>query len=112
MKFNFTDTFPETLSLPSNKVTFSISGLLAIISYSISIFGLNSLDIYKKIIICLSVTSIILLIDVIILFIRERELYFYSCFLKQYYDDINIRLGNTEQKLKDLNSRLNDVTHK
>lgn len=107
MKLNFTDSFPETLSLPSNKLTFSLSGLFILISYGISIFGLNNLDIYKKVIICLGITSIVLFIDLIILFVRERELYYYSCFLKQYFDDTNTRLQVAESELEKLNSRLN-----
>lgn len=112
MKLDFTDNFPKTLNLPSNKTTFSISGLFILISYAISIFGLSNLDIYKKVIVCLGITSFVLFIDLIILFIRERELYYYSCFLKQYYDDINKRLQKTENELADFNSRLEAVSHK
>lgn len=109
MNINFTDNFPNQLNLPSNKLTFSISGLSALIGYGISIFGLSNLDIYIKVIICLGITSFILLIDVIILFIKERELYYYSCFLKQYYDYTNNRLQNAEQELADFNARLNSL---
>lgn len=112
MKIDFTDNFPKSLNIPSNKLTFSISGLFVLISYGISICGLNTLDIYKKLIICLAVTSFVLFIDLIILFVRERELYYYSCFLKQYYDDTNNRLHKAEQELNDLNSRLNALNYK
>lgn len=112
MKIDFSDDFPKSLNLPSNKLTFSLSGLFVLISYAISVFGLSNIDINKKIIICLGITCFILFVDLIILFIRERELYYYSCFLKQYYDDTNKRLQNAEKELADFNSRLNAVTHK
>lgn len=112
MKIDFTDDFPKTLNLPSNKITFSLSGVFMLISYAVSIFGLNNLDILVKIIICLSITSIILFIDLIIMFVRERDLYYYSCFLKQYYDETNKRIQNAEKELTSLNSRLDAVTHK
>ena len=112
MNINFTDDFPKTLNLPSNKVTFSMSGLFILISYGISIFGLNNIDTCKKIIICLAITSFILLVDLIILFVREREIYYFSCFLKQYYDDTNRRLNKAEQNLNNLNSRLDGLNQK
>lgn len=112
MKFSFNDDFPNELNLPSNKTTFSISILFVLIGYGISIFGLNNLNILIKIIICLSVTSFVLFIDLIILFVRERELYYFSCWLKQYYDETNRRLQSAEQELININSRLDALNHK
>lgn len=112
MKIDFSDTFPKSLNIPSNKITFSLSGLFVLISYAISIFGLNSFNIYTKLIICLCVTSFVLFIDLIILFVRERELYYYYCFLKQYHDETNRRLQQAEEELNNFNSRLDAVNHK
>lgn len=112
MKIDFTDEFPESLNLPSNGITFSISGLFALISYGISIFGLNGVDIYKKVIICLCVTSLVLFIDLIIMFIRERELYYYSCFLKQYLDNTNKNFKKAEKEIAELTSRFEALNRK
>lgn len=112
MKINFTDDFPKSLSLPSNKITFSLSALFVLIGYTISIFGLNNINIYVKFIICLGITIFVLFIDLIILFIRERELYYYYCFLKQYHDETNRRLQQAEDELNDFNSRLDAVNKK
>lgn len=112
LKIDISDDAPKSLNLPSNKLTFSLSGLFVLISYAISVFGLNNIDINKKIIICLGITCFVLFIDLIILYVREREMYYYYCYLKRYCDDINKHLQKNEEELANLNSRLDSVSKK
>lgn len=112
MDQNYFKDFPNQLKLPSNGLTFSISSLSVLVTCGITFLSSNNLDFSKKIIICLAIACLVLIIDVIILFIKEREHYYYSCFLKQYLDATNKHVDSAQEELNELNSRLNSLSKK
>jgi len=71
---------PITENMPETKHFFTASGIISLISCLIAIFGLNQLPITYRVIICLSIICLILLINVIFLFIKEREIYYQVCY--------------------------------
>lgn len=80
-------------SFVSNKSVFLISIFSVIIPSVISILTFNDVDIKLKITICLGISCIVLLCDVIYFYIKEREYYYVVCYLE---NNINLLQHNIE----------------
>lgn len=88
------------LKSPNKLLIFSF--LTIIIGNCITIFGLSNLDLKLKLIICLSVVSFVLLIDVIVLYTEYYKFYYQAKYLNKIYSIIDNNLDESTQKLKDL----------
>lgn len=101
--------YPKALNLPSSKMTFIFSTITVIIFWSITILGLKDLALQYKAIICLLISSLVLFIDVVVLYVREREQHYNYCYLQDLLNKNTYDLEKNEEKLNDINKRLDDI---
>lgn len=81
-----------------------ISFLTVLITSCVTIFGFNSLDLKFKLILFLSIFSLILIIDVIVLYVQYYMYYYQTEYLNKVYSLIDININNLSEsisKLKD-----------
>lgn len=122
MKFEL----PKNLQISNKSVgsIISISTIIGIATSMFSYFKFENLDITYRIIILLSIFLLITIIDIIILYVRDREhQYKYSCLnfiidnvaknldlLKKEFSDIKKENDDINKQIKLLNQRINSET--
>ena len=92
--------------IPSNKTFFITSVATTIISYLIIILGINNIDLTYKIIICLGITCFILLVNIVVLYVKERENYYHLCYLNNVSQLLNKYAENIFEENKILKEKI------
>lgn len=96
-----------TLKKPNKSLI--ISFLAIIIANCITVFGFNFLDLKTKIIISLIIFSLILLIDVIVLYTQYYMFYYHAEYLNKVYQLIDINVDNLGQSISDLKTENTEI---
>ena len=96
---NITQQSPIVKKFPSNKAILLTSLLSVIIPSAISILTLKDFSIYIRIIICLSIACLVLFVDAIFYFIKEREYYYAVCYLENNIDLLQSHIKQIETKI-------------
>jgi len=96
-----------TLKKPNKSLI--ISFLAIIIANCITVFGFNFLDLKTKIIISLIIFSLILLIDVIVLYTQYYMFYYQAEYLNKVYQLIDINVDNLGQSISDLKTENTEI---
>lgn len=86
-----------------------ISLLTIIISNCITIFGFKLLDIKTKIIISLAIFSLVLLIDVVILYTQYYMFYYQTEYFNKIYRLIDLNVENLDQTLLSLEKESTEI---
>lgn len=86
-----------------------IISLLTIISNCITIFGFKLLDIKIKIIISLAIFSLVLLIDVVILYTQYYMFYYQTEYFNKIYRLIDLNVENLDQTLLSLEKESTEI---
>lgn len=86
-----------------------ISFLTIIIANCITVFGFNYLDLKTKIIISLIIVSLVLLVDVIVLYTQYYMFYYQTEYLNKVYQLIDINVDNLGQSISDLRAENNEI---
>lgn len=84
---------------PSNFAVLITSIFSIIIPSVVSIITFDELNIYLKVIICLSITCFVLFADTVFYFVKEREHYYTVCYLDKSIDLLQGRIKEIEDKL-------------
>lgn len=94
-----TQQIPIIKKFPSNKAVLLTSLLGVIIPSIMSILALKDFSIYIRIIICLSFACLVLFIDAVFYFIKEREYYYTVCYLENNIDLLQAHIKQIETKI-------------
>lgn len=90
----------KTLKSPNKLLITSL--VTIIISNCITIFGINSLELKDKIILCLAIVVLILIIDIVVLYTQYYKYFYQSEYLNKVYSliDSNVEaINNAFEKL-------------
>ena len=90
----------KTLKSPNKLLIISL--VTIIISNCITIFGINSLELKDKIILCLAIVVLILIIDIVVLYTQYYNYFYQSEYLNKVYSliDSNVEaINNAFEKL-------------
>lgn len=86
-----------------------ISFLTIIVANCISIFGFSFLDLKIKIILSLSIISLVLAIDVIVLYTEYYKYYYQTEYLNKVYHLIDINTDNIEKSIAKLKEESTEI---
>ena len=86
-----------------------LSLLTVIVANCMTIFGFNTLDLKIKIIICLSIFSFVLLIDVIVLYSQYYMYYYQTEYLNKIYNLVDINVDNIEKSIIKLQKESSEI---
>ena len=90
---------PVITKFPSNITVLLTSIFSIIIPSAVSIITFDELNIYLKIIICLSITCLVLFADAVFYFIKDREHYYTVCYLEKTIDLLQNNIKQIEDKI-------------
>ena len=92
---------PIIKKFPSNKTVLLTSLLSVLIPSAISVLAFKDFSIYLRIIICLSIACLVLFIDAVYYFIKEREYYYIVCYLENNINLLQSHIKQIETKISD-----------
>lgn len=92
-----------------NSTLFVISIVAEIVSIIGSILAFKSLDNKMIIIIILAITCLILFIDVIVLYLKDRENYFKNIYLTNMYRLLTDNIKELQDKSASLDKTISDI---
>ncbi len=93
------NNIPIIKKFPSNKAILLTSLMSAALPSIISILALKDLSICIRVIICLSICCLVLFVDTIFYFIKEREYYYTACYLENNIDLLQAHIKQIESKI-------------
>lgn len=96
------------ISLKSTGSIISISTIIGIIFSLFSYFRFDKLDIQYRIIICLSIFLIISIIDIVILYVRDRELQYKFSTLKFANNSLKTELEILKMQFNETTKKITD----
>ena len=85
-----------------NSTLFIISIIVEIVNIAISVFSLKDIDKLYKLIIVLAITILILFVDVIVLYIKDRENHFEKIYLTNMYKFLSENVISNQQTINAL----------
>ena len=100
------DSF-KPLKNPNKLLIISLATI--IISNCITIFGINSLELKDKIILCLVVVALILIIDIVVLYTRYYKYFYQSEYLNKVYNLIDINVETINETFEKLTLETSDI---
>ncbi len=95
-----------------NSTLFLISIAIEIASIIFNLISFQSLNIEIKLIIILSITCFILFIDIIFLYIKDRENYFKNTYISNMYYLLIDNIKEVQNKASNLDKRITDINLK
>ncbi len=89
-----------------NSTLFLISLLAEILNISLNLLNHSKLDIKINIIIILSITCIILFVDIIVLYLKDRENYYKNTYLTNMYYLLTDNVKDLQQSVTNLEDKI------
>lgn len=86
-----------------------MSFLTIIVANCISVFGFSFLDFKVKIILSLSIISLVLIIDIIVLYTEYYKYYYQTEYLNKVYNLIDINIENIEESIAKLEEESTEI---
>ena len=104
-----TQPVDSTILKLKNSTLFLASIIVEFLGIFVTIFNFKDLSYEVKIIISLSITCIVLFTNVILLYIKDRENYFKSIYLRNMYESLCNEINQVQKKADILNENVDEL---